>query len=49
MKNNSEFKKFDDAMTKLLQVPHSEIKAKLEQEKAEKAKNPKKAKVQKNG
>jgi hypothetical protein len=38
MKNGSEFQKFDSTMRKLIAVPHSEIKAKLEAEKAEKAK-----------
>jgi hypothetical protein len=38
MKKTEEFKKFDDAMGKLLSVPHSEIKRKLDAEKAEKRK-----------
>jgi hypothetical protein len=33
---NKEFENFDSTMRKLIQVPHSEIKAKLEAEKAEK-------------
>jgi hypothetical protein len=37
----TEFKKFDSLATKLLRVPHSEIKAKLEAEKAIKAERPK--------
>ena len=32
----SEFENFDRTMRKLMQVPHSEIKAKLDAEKAEK-------------
>ena len=45
MKKSEEFKRFDDAMTLLLKVPHSELKAKLEAEKTVKAKErkPKKA------
>jgi hypothetical protein len=35
-KNNGEFTKFENTVKGLLQVPHAEIKAKLEQEKAEK-------------
>jgi len=38
---NVEFEKFDSTMRKLIAVPHSEIKAKLEAEKAEKAKKKK--------
>jgi hypothetical protein len=38
---HSEFNKFDSLATKLLRVPHSEIKAKLEAEKAERAEKPK--------
>jgi hypothetical protein len=33
MKTNSEFKKFENVLTELLKVPHSEIKAKLDEEK----------------
>ena len=36
--DNEEFNRFDRLMGKLLKVPHSEIKAKLEAEKAEKEK-----------
>ncbi len=35
---SKEFEKFDRAMDQLLKVPHSEIKKKLDAEKAEKAK-----------
>lgn len=38
MQQNSEFEAFDKTMRKLISVPHSEIKAKLDAEKAEKAK-----------
>ena len=41
--NKSEFKNFDRTMRKLISVPHNEIKAKLEAEKA--AKKPRKAKA----
>jgi hypothetical protein len=40
-KRNPEFERFDNTMRELIKVPHSEIKAKLEAEKAEKAKQPK--------
>jgi hypothetical protein len=43
-KISPEFKKFDDAMGQLLKVPHSEIKAKLDAEKAEKKARKKRAK-----
>ena len=43
MKNKSEYTKFDNAMRDLLKVPHSEIKSKLDAEKA--AKKRKKIKV----
>jgi len=33
---NKEYKRFDETVRGLLQVPHKEIKAKLEAEKAEK-------------
>ena len=36
-RNENEFQKFDHTMTELLKVPHSEIKAELEKEKARKA------------
>jgi hypothetical protein len=40
---NSEFENFDQTMRKLISVPHGEIKAQLDAEKAQKAKrNPKK-------
>jgi len=39
----NEFKKFDEKMKKLMKVPHSEIKAKLDAEK--KAKRRKKSKT----
>jgi hypothetical protein len=42
MKNSSEFENFDQTMRKLMNVPHSEIKAKLDAEKAEKKARPKK-------
>ena len=42
MTNSKEFEKFDNTMRHLMKVPHDEIKAKLEAEKAEKAKRPKK-------
>jgi hypothetical protein len=38
MRKTSEFEKFDRAMGELLKVPHSEIKKKLDAEKAEKRK-----------
>jgi len=43
MKNpdRSEFTRFDALMKRLVQVPHSTIKAKLDAEKAAKAKNTK--------
>jgi hypothetical protein len=41
-KKNSEFQNFDDTMRKLMSVPHSEIKAKLDAEKAAKKKPSKK-------
>lgn len=42
MKNTSEFERFDTTMRKLMSVPHSEIKAKLDAEKAAKKRKPKK-------
>jgi hypothetical protein len=47
-KQENEFRNFDDTMTQLLKVPHSEIKEKLD---AEKQGKPKKsaAKKQKSG
>ena len=38
MAKKSEFEKFDDTMTQLLKVPHSEIKEKLDAEKQSKPK-----------
>ena len=38
MKEKSEFEKFDSTMHRLIKVPHSQIKAKLEAEKAAKEK-----------
>jgi hypothetical protein len=38
MKRNEEFRKFDDTMTQLLKVSHSEIKEKLDAEKTAKRK-----------
>ena len=35
-KTEGEYKRFDETMRRLLKVPHSEIKAKLEEEKATK-------------
>lgn len=37
MKRKSEFNKFSDLVDKVLSVPHSEIKAKLDAEKKDKA------------
>lgn len=41
MKRKSEFENFDDTMRKLITVSHSEIKAKLDAEKAAKKRKPK--------
>jgi hypothetical protein len=41
-KNSGEFDNFDRTMRALMKIPHSEIKAKLDAEKADKAKRPKK-------
>jgi hypothetical protein len=38
-----EFKQFDSMMSRLIRVPHSEIKAKLDAEKAAKKRKPKRA------
>jgi hypothetical protein len=45
MKNpdQSEFTRFDALMKRLVQVPHSDIKAKLDAEKAAKKRKPKRA------
>lgn len=40
---DSEFEKFDKTMDRLLRVPHSEIKAKLDAEKAAKKRKAKRA------
>jgi hypothetical protein len=40
-KNQGEYAKFSDFMRRLVAVPHSEIKAKLDAEKKEKAAKPK--------
>jgi len=42
-KGNAEFRKFSEFMRKLVAVPHSEIKAQLEAEKAAKPKKRKRA------
>ena len=44
MRKGKEFENFDRAMEQLLKVPHSEIKAKLDAEKAAKADKKRKAK-----
>jgi hypothetical protein len=41
MKCSNEYEKFDRMMRELIKVPHSEIKAKLDAEKAAKTKKPK--------
>ncbi len=41
MKGSEEFKNFDNTMRQLLKVPHAEIKAKLDAEKAAKKRKPK--------
>jgi hypothetical protein len=41
MSRNDEFQNFDNTMRKLMTVSHSAIKAKLEAEKAEKKRKPK--------
>jgi hypothetical protein len=41
-KNSGEFENFDRTMRQLMKIPHSEIKAALDAEKAEKEKRPKK-------
>jgi hypothetical protein len=43
-KITDEYQKFDKTMTALLKVPHSEVKAQLDAEKAEKQKKERKAK-----
>lgn len=42
MKPNSEYENFDRTMRELIKVSHDEIKGKLDAEKAEKNKRPKK-------
>ncbi len=49
MKNNTEFENFNNMMDKLLKVPHSEIKAKLDAEKAARAKKRKSKKTSASG
>jgi len=44
MKNNDEFDNFDRTMRELMKVPHSEIQAELEAEKAAKARKKRKVK-----
>ena len=44
-KQNLEFEKFNQTMRKLISVPHSEIKAKLDSEKAAKKQKVKKLSV----
>ena len=41
MNEQTEFDKFDQAMRKLIKVPHDKLKAKLDAEKAEKKRKPK--------
>jgi hypothetical protein len=45
----SEYEKFDRAMDSILKVPHSEIKAKLDAEKAAKAEKKRKPKTSASG
>lgn len=47
MKRTKEFENFDATMRKLMSVPHSEIKVKLDEEKAAKKAKPKKVKSDK--
>ena len=42
LRDNQEYDKFDQMMHRLIKVPHSKIKAKLDAEKAEKKRKPKK-------
>jgi hypothetical protein len=42
-KHSNEYQNFDNTMRKLISVPHSAIKAKLDAEKAAKKRKPKKA------
>ncbi len=49
-RTKTEFERFDEMMGALIKVPHSEIKAKLDKEKAEKArKRQRKAKTTSRG
>ena len=43
MKRNEEFENFNQTMDKLLKVSHADLKAKLDAEKKEKGRKPKKA------
>ena len=43
MKSNNEFNNFDATMKRLIRVPHDEIKAKLDAEKAAKKRKSKRA------
>jgi hypothetical protein len=47
--SSDEYKKFDDLLTELLKVPHSEIKAKLDAEKEAKKKKKRKSKTSASG
>jgi len=46
---SSEYGRFDETMHRLIAIPHSEIKAKLDAEKAVKASKPKRKRKAKNG
>lgn len=45
MNKSEEFERFDETMSALLKIPHSEIKAKLDAEKAKKQKKKRKPKT----
>lgn len=45
MTNSKEFQNFDKTMRRLMAVPHSEIKAKLDAEKANKKRRPRSNKL----
>ena len=47
MANDTEFERFDRTMRKLIAVPHSELKAKLDAEKAAKRKAKSRSKAKK--
>jgi len=49
MKNNREFEKFDNTMRQLITVSHSELKAKLDAEKAAKARKRRRKKASREG